>query len=99
MLNWLRNIFIAVATVWRALWAGLRYSFLTYDPKRRTFTEHYEFPELPAVVAPRFRGYHRFDLTTCIACEACAKACPANCIEIGKHKAPAKKGFQLSEFG
>ena len=98
MLSWLRNIFDAVATVWQAMWVGLRYSFLTYDPNRRTFSEHYEYPELPALIGPRFRGYHRFDLTTRIACEACAKVCPANCIEIGKHKAPGKKGIQLSEF-
>ena len=98
MLNWFRNIYIAVATVLHALWVGLRYWFRTYDPQRRTFTEKYEFPELPVAVTPRFRGYHRFDLTTCIACEACARACPANCIEIGKQKAPEKKGFQVTEF-
>jgi len=88
----------AVSTVLHALWVGLRYWIRTYYPLRRTFTEKYEFPELPLVVAPRFRGYHRFDLTTCIACEACARACPANCIEIGKQKAPGKKGFQVTEF-
>jgi len=98
MLNWFRNIYVAVATVSHALWVGLRYWMRTYNPQRRTYTEKYEFPELPVAVTPRFRGYHRFDLTTCIACEACARACPANCIEIGKQKAPGKKGFQVTEF-
>ena len=56
MLNWFRNIQIAVTTVWHALWVSLRYWVRTYDPKRRTFTETYEFPELPAVVAPAIEG-------------------------------------------
>ena len=69
---WFRNVYRAVVTVLYALWVCLRYWFRTYDPKRRTFTEHYEYPELPAKISPRFRGFHRYDLTTCIACERCA---------------------------
>ena len=49
-------------------------------------------------VAPRYRGFHRFDLTTCIACEACARACPANCILVGKERVAGRKGFQITEF-
>ena len=97
MLNWFRNIIIAVATVWQALWVGLRYWFRTYNPQRRTFTETYEFPERPVPVTPRFRGYHRFDLTTCIACEAC----PGLSCQLHRNrqeKAPEKKGFQVTEF-
>ena len=60
------------STVIRALWVTMRYWIITYDPRRRTFTEQYEFPELPLKVGSRYRGFHRFDLTTCIACEACA---------------------------
>ena len=63
--------FAAVATVIQALWVTMRYWIITYNPRRRTFTEQYEFPELPLKVAPRYRGFHRFDLTTCIACDAC----------------------------
>ena len=73
MRNWFRNVFQAVATVAQALWISLRYWGRTYDPQRRTFTEQYEYPELPVRVSPRFRGFHRYDLTTCIACE---RACP-----------------------
>ena len=40
--------------------------------KRNTFTEQFEYPELPVPVAERFRGFHRYDLTTCIACGRCA---------------------------
>ena len=50
------------------------------DRLYETFTEHFEYPELPVPVAARYRGFHRFDLTTCIACDQCAKACPVDCI-------------------
>jgi NADH-quinone oxidoreductase subunit I len=70
----------------------------TYDPRRKTFTEHYEFPELPAAPFARYRGFHRYDLTSCIACEACARACPAGCIEIVKERVPDRKGFQVTSF-
>ncbi len=95
---WFGNIYAAVATVIQALWVTMRYWIITYNPRRRTFTEQYEFPELPLKVAPRYRGFHRFDLTTCIACDACARACPANCIYIGKQRIAGRKGFQVTSF-
>jgi NADH-quinone oxidoreductase subunit I len=98
MIRWLRNIFEAVSTVIQALWVSLRYWIKTYDPKRGTFTEQYEFPELPTRVAPRYRGFHRYDLTSCIGCEACARACPANCISIERERVPGRKGFQVTSF-
>jgi NADH-quinone oxidoreductase subunit I len=95
---WLRNIYEAVITVVEALWVSLRYWIRTYYPTRRTFTEHYEYPELPLVMAPRFRGFHRFDLTSCIACERCARDCPPGCIYIGKERKPPRKGFAITSF-
>jgi NADH-quinone oxidoreductase subunit I len=98
MRSWFRNIFDAVITIARALWVSVRYWVITYNPRRRTFTEQYEFPELPVPVAPRYRGFHRFDLTSCIACESCARACPVNCIYIGKQREAGRKGFQVTSF-
>ena len=57
------------------------------------------YPERPVPVRPRYRGFHRFDLTTCIGCDKCAKACPVDCIYIAKAKAPPPaKGFVVSGF-
>ena len=98
VLGWLRNVWNAVTTVMKALWVSLWYWLRTYNPRRKTFTEQYEFPELPTVPFPRYRGFHRYDLTSCIACEACARACPAACIEIGKERAPGGKGFRVTSF-
>ncbi len=74
---WLRNIYEAVITVTEALWVSIRYWIRTYYPMRRTFTEHYEYPELPLVVAPRFRGFHRYDLDQLHCLRALCKRLPA----------------------
>ena len=57
MIRWFKNIYDAVVTVADALWVGIRYWFKTYNPKRRTFTEHYEYPELPLSLPARFRAF------------------------------------------
>ena len=96
--NWLANIWTAVRTVGEAMWVTIRYWARTYNPARRTFTEQFEYPELPLVVAPRYRGFYRFDLTTCIACERCARDCPVDCIYVGKERAKGRKGFCVTGF-
>jgi NADH-quinone oxidoreductase subunit I len=98
--GWLRDIYVAVSTVGKALSVTIRYWIRTYNPRRRTFTEHFEYPEKPVPVADRYRGYHRFDLTTCIACERCARDCPVDCIYVGKEKVKieGKKGFCVTGF-
>jgi NADH-quinone oxidoreductase subunit I len=96
--RWCRNIVVAVTTVAKSLRVTLRYWIRTYNPDRKTFTEQYEYPELPVEVAPRYRGFHRFDLTTCIACERCARDCPVDCIYIGKSKVEGRKGFRITSY-
>ena len=94
--GWLRDVWVTVVTVLKAMWTTLYMWFWTY--KRRAFTETFEFPEVPVPVRPRFRGFHRYDLTTCIACGRCASACPVECISIDKVKSPTGKGFQVNAF-
>jgi NADH-quinone oxidoreductase subunit I len=68
--------------------------------RKKTFTQHFEYPERPVPVRPRYRGFHRYDLTTCIGCDKCARACPVDCIYIEKEKAaPPAKGFVVTGFG
>ncbi|NBS31721.1 MAG: 4Fe-4S dicluster domain-containing protein [Planctomycetia bacterium] len=98
MISWFRNLFTAIGTVLNGMGVTFKVFSSTFDPDRRTFTEHYEYPELPAPVASRYRGFHRYDLTTCIACDQCAKACPVDCIYIGKERVESGKGFQVSGF-
>ena len=98
MISWARNVVSAVTTTASALAVSLRCWLATYDPQRGTFTQQYEYPELPLRVSPRYRGFHRYDLTSCIACERCARDCPASCIYITKHRPPGWKGFQVTSF-
>lgn len=96
--GWFRDIFTAVVTVADALRVTVRYWVRTYHPVRKTFTEQFEYPELPVPVAERFRGFHRYDLTTCIACGRCAMNCPVDCIYLGREKVEGRKGFRVTGF-
>jgi len=96
MREWCRNVYVAVKTVAQGMWITLWYFFQTYQ--RKAFTQHFEYPELPVPVKPRYRGFHRFDLTTCIGCDKCARACPVDCIYIEKIKNPVGKGFRVNGF-
>ena len=98
MRQWFSDVWQAVATVAYGMWVTLRYWFKTYNPQRGTFTQKFEYPELPVPVAARYRGFHRFDLTTCIACDQCAKACPVDCIYIGKERVENGKGFKITGY-
>ena len=94
--EWCRNIWVAVSTLISGMWVTARTMLMTY--RRKTFTETYEYPEVPVPVKARYRGFHRFDLTTCIGCEKCAVACPVDCIYIEKTKSPVGKGFRVDGF-
>lgn len=95
--GWFNNLYRTVQTVGQGMYVTLWYFLETY--RRRTFTERFEYPELPVPVKPRYRGFHRFDLTTCIGCDKCARACPVDCIYIDKEKAkPPLKGFKVTGF-
>ncbi len=96
MITWFLNVFRAVYTVLNGMWVTIWTMAKTY--RRRTFTEAYEYPEVPVPVKARYRGFHRFDLTTCIGCEKCAVVCPVDCIYISKTKSTTGKGFQLDGF-
>lgn len=98
LIGWFSDIVRAVVTTVRALRVTLGTWVATYHPGRRTFTHLYEYPEKPAVISPRFRGFHRYDLTTCIGCDRCARDCPVNCIYITKERVPGRKGFRVTSF-
>ncbi|HKB40924.1 MAG TPA: NADH-quinone oxidoreductase subunit I [Gemmataceae bacterium] len=94
--GWFHNVVTTVKTVAQGMYITLWYLLVTF--KRKTFTERFEYPELPVPVKPRYRGFHRFDLTTCIGCDKCARACPVDCIYIEKVKNPVGKGFRVNGF-
>lgn len=77
--GYFRNVYDTVRTVAIGMRITLRYCFA------RTITVQY--PDMAPVSQPRYRGFHWFEAEKCIACDACAKACPVDCIYIEKSAA------------
>ena len=97
MVGWFQNVCRAVGSISKGMNLTLWYAMQSF--RRKAFTQHFEYPEKPVPIRPRYRGYHRFDLTTCIGCDKCARACPVDCIYIDKEKAvPPAKGFVVTGF-
>lgn len=71
-----KNIYDTVRTIAIGMRITLKYCFA------RTITVQY--PDMPPVTQPRYRGFHWFEAEKCIACDQCAKACPVDCIYIEK---------------
>lgn len=70
------NIYDTIRTIAIGMRITLKYCFA------RTVTVQY--PDVPPVIQPRYRGFHWFEAEKCIACDQCAKACPVDCIYIEK---------------
>lgn len=79
--RYFRNIYDTVRTIAIGMRITLKYCFA------RTVTVQY--PDRPPAIQPRYRGIHWWEAEKCIACDACAKACPVDCIYIEK-SAPRK---------
>lgn len=75
-MHYFRNIRQAIRTVAAGLRVTLPYHFA------RTVVVQY--PEVEPTLQSRYRGFHSYQIERCVACGACAKACPAGCIRVGK---------------
>lgn len=85
--QYFHNIYTTLYTIGLGLWVTFR-QFIRFSPT--TVIYPYEKRELPE----RFRGTLFMDAKLCIACDACAKICPVDCIDIiaegkGKERHPA----------
>ena len=77
-MEYFQNIYRAISTIAVGLRVTLPYFFA------RTVVVQY--PNVEPVLQPRYRGFHQYEIERCIACEACANICPADCISVGKTK-------------
>jgi len=69
------NVWHAVKST--AVGMGITFRYLWAKP----FTTQYPDEKLP--VDGRYRGIHYLEQDLCIYCQACAKACPVDCIDMG----------------
>lgn len=74
--SYFRNIYLTLKTILIGMRITLKYCFA------RTITLQY--PDVAPALQPRYRGFHFFEIEKCIACDACARACPVDCIYIEK---------------
>ena len=74
--TYFREAYLTVKTILIGMRITLKYCFA------KTITVQY--PDVAPVLQPRYRGFHYFEIEKCIACDACAKACPVDCIYIEK---------------
>jgi NADH-quinone oxidoreductase subunit I len=86
MRDYLHNVWTTFSSILIGLGVTLRYCFA------RTITVQY--PDRPPTVKERWRGFHWVEVERCIACEACAKVCPVECIAVERSK-PRKLDKQL----
>ena len=79
MREYFQNIYNTIRSILIGMRITLQYLLA------RTVTVQY--PDVAPVLQPRFRGFHYYEIEKCIACDACAKACPVDCIYIEKSAA------------
>ena len=81
MPRFFREIYLSIKTILLGMRVTVRYCFA------RTITAQY--PDVEPTCQERFKGFHVYEIERCIACMACARACPVDCISV-ERTAPRK---------
>ena len=96
MWTYLKEIFSGGYSLMVGMWITLRHTF------RRPVTVQYPYASIK--MSARYRGHIKLtnDETTgqpkCVACMACARACPSNCISLEGHKPEGATRRELTKY-
>lgn len=72
-------------TWWGNVWSGIKSTWVGLGITWRNFRSTpvtVQYPDEKLPIDERYRGVHYLEQDLCIGCEACAKACPVDCIEM-----------------
>ncbi len=87
--KYFKNIYDSVTTIFEGMTVTFSYMF----QKPVTIQYPNKMPEpLQKSLPDRYRGFLQVDYDLCTSCEACAKACPIDCISLDGVKVPGRKG-------
>ena len=81
-----RDIYDGIVTALKGMWVTINCMF--------TKPTTVQYPDEELTIYEGYRGIHEYDELTCIACEMCAKNCPAACIDI-RYQGKGKKALIL----
>jgi NADH-quinone oxidoreductase subunit I len=90
MQRYFANIYRSLKSILTGLGVTIHYM------GKKTVTLQYPGEMVP--VAPRYRGFHEYEIERCIACQSCIRACPVACIYLateGKGKAALVKRYAI----
>jgi len=93
-LGYFSNIAVAAKTIFEGL--AITASHMFRRPITVQYPDKIDAP-LEELIDPRYRGLLDVDLSVCIACKLCEKACPINCIGVGLEKGEGSSRF-LTKF-
>ena len=98
MFTWFRNVYSSVVTVLQGMYVTLITMLKTFRRKRQSFTDIYAYPEVPIKVKPRYRGFHRFDLTNLHRLREVCPGLPGRLHLHRKGEEPGRKGLSHRRF-
>ncbi len=87
--NYFRNIYESVTSIFDGM--TITFGYLLQKPVTIQYPNRLAKP-IDETIDDRFRGFLQVDYNLCTSCEACAKACPIDCIALDGVKIPDKKG-------
>lgn len=87
--QYFKNIYETITTIFDGM--SITFSYLFQKPITVQYPNRLKEP-VQKQLPERYRGFLQVDHNICTSCEACAKACPIDCISLDGVKVSGRKG-------